>query len=237
MNDSAAEVPADENNKTSDDAKTVLSFMQLLNPNERKTFIRNLIKKEAGLPIKSSPNTSFESERWALQLKPDIDEMMADKTRQLVLLYHRDDYPAWKLETIRLYLTNALRFIINNWDTPELDYAQFRENIEIQKRKDNTGIQIVWKDNASLYKLKPRRLTMKELAEEKDNIARPTSWRDKLNEFMDDPEIKVGDKLHLKSLDLSKLEQEELNELFAPEDFPFGLKHISNSELHIIKVS
>lgn len=222
-----------ENQGNPENDDVIAKFLQTLTGTEKKDLLKHIIRAGGRL---GKPGNPFNSEKWALQILPDIQAMMADPS--IALFYAKEDYPKWNQETLRLYVTNAVKYIVDNYDNdnPARPYAKWREKVEIQRLKDGSGVRIVWTDEASVYKLAARRVNMKDLTDEdrtkgEDKI----NWKVEMWNFIDAAQS-PGDKWEKTGLDLSKEEQEEIKTIFEPDDYPFGLIKLTNDSISIRKL-
>lgn len=208
-------------------AKEILTLFGELPPKDRKKVFQKLYKT----PLPSSH--AYYQEKWALQILPDIVEAMSTGD---VLMYSYEDYPRWKGKTLYLYVTNALRYLIEFMDSDN-KIKEWRQSIEV--RQMPTGVFIVPKKSVSDYKLGARKLSHSEFlkltqtpAQEVEPTNSGFAWRNDLFAFMES--ASPGDSFERKNLLMSDDEVTSLRTMFETDEL-FGLKISSDKTSFMVR--
>lgn len=175
--------------------------------------------KPLGWSRKSS--APYYKERYALELKGVLDEMMVDRQPRCYSYHDFLEQHGISKETLYLRVNQSERYLRDCLD-PDRVYAKFLEQVSIT-RKRGVGVMLELLPefrNSSSSDFVPR------IVETQEEIPK---WKQKMDEFLEDGEI--GGSLHIQNLALSPDEISEVKLTLA------GLKNImSNITAHDIKL-
>jgi hypothetical protein len=92
-------------------------------------------------------NRPYYNERVAMELLELVDGMIKDKREVLFPYITFFENNGWTDNTLYLYVQQGLDWLKDNYD-PDKDcrYSEFRDSISITKRKNDTGVRLLWKD-------------------------------------------------------------------------------------------
>lgn len=92
-------------------------------------------------------NRAYYKEDIAMEMLSTVDEMIQDKRERLFPYELFQEQHGWQPNTLYLYVQQSIDWLKDNYD-PHKDgrYREFRDSISITKRKDDTGVRLVWKE-------------------------------------------------------------------------------------------
>ena len=172
---------------------------------------KKLIGSQVG--IKS---TTYYAEKYALEIIEDIRLLIPDiATREITLFYALEDYPQWRPNTLRMYVTNAFAYICEHLDTKENIFKKLRELVEVQSTK--LGVKIKWKKSEAQSKLKAR-----VLKNDVDVETEESNYMQEIMNFMETATQK-GEKYEIKDLSLSEADIASINAIFNESEIFGGI--------------
>lgn len=122
---------------------------------------------------------AYFKKEYADQLAPIIDEMMEDKIEREFPYQDFYENNGWAKETLYLYVQQALDFLAACCDPK---YKQFKDSVKLTKRKDDTGVRILWaKDRKNGIFSAVKKVKDQEKLQE---------WREPLFNWLGDPDCK-----------------------------------------------
>lgn len=218
----SSEIPSDSNllqeiaeefKKNPEATKATIRKIVLTNPARKQPL------KPNGWAMNS--NAPYYQEKFALGLKPVIDEIW-DKKESRLIPYSSDNLSR---SSLRLKVYSAFMYLVDKLDTPDKHYAITQHCIVIRMRRNGILLDLVGhsEDDGTIFKSIP---VEKEIAE---------PWRIKLTYFLENaPYDKPGEsKLDLKDLDLTaEIVSELINLLIPLEDIQYK---VTNSRILVIK--
>jgi len=192
-----------------------------LKPDEKKFLLTKVLSSQ-GFPTQRG--SAYYHEKYALELIEDFKLMFQNKDKKSILFYAMEDYPHLKINTLKIYITNAFDFIVKNWDTEDKAYANFRAQIVISPSVD--GVRVLWRKAA------PGLGKRGKLISADDPLAIPIeekvskNWEYYVNEFMEMAEEKgaslmLPNKEHPEPLNLTDQEIFRWRQIFE-ESIIFG---------------
>jgi hypothetical protein len=195
-------MPISSNIEPDPKAEVRKAALELLRNDES---LRRLFLEEKRKPSEWSKRTNapYYRERFALELKHIIDEMIIEQAngeftdRQ----FFYSDFPTQSQTSLYLKINQSKLYLLDNLDF-EGKYARFFEGVSISRERGK-GIRIGYNRDMTAVGILPSAHKVNEKS------ADVISWKDRMQDFLDNSE--PGQELELKRLSLTNDEVQELN--------------------------
>lgn len=194
-----------------------ISLAEILsNTDKRKEFLKDLTASSIKRPPTHSKasNSPYYKERFALEMKCVLDEMMIDNHPRT---YKYSQHSHLSTNSVYLYVNSSLKYVLDNLDS-DGKYKQFRERLVIN-RVAKVGVVLSILRESSF---KPCKTT---------NNATEHKWINQMNEWLENG--KINTKFVAKNIIITPERRFELEATLAPlENIHYN---ISDDEITIRK--
>lgn len=212
------------------EAFSALKEVKEIREKERQKRIEAVKHMEKPSSWKEGTVAPYYREKFALEIKNVLDEMIADVAvdpNKADRMFRYDVFTKLSGHSLYIKIHQSVSYLIDKLDTPDGKYRKFRALIDI-KREPGIGVRIAYMPAKNTREETP--LTAADKIDTKKNRVQPIIWKQKIEDFFEQSE--PGKVLHIKKLTLTEEEQQYVKDMLAGIDH--YLFRVNSSEIKIL---